>query len=142
MALQWKLPANLAVCLFLTQRNERIDPAQEACTFHGYYFNPMTAGHGNASNKFGATPVFVAYPAEYCSSGVMTFVVTAGDVIFDRISGAALQAKVLSFGSLDSSWHLVEWRARCYPSQGRNGNLEFGGSHEPEHNLRNLCRNG
>lgn len=58
MALQWKLPANLAVCLFFAQRNERIDPGQEACTFYGYYFHPMTVEHGNASNEFGATPVY------------------------------------------------------------------------------------
>ena len=37
--------------------------------FQGYHFHPMTVGHGNASNKIGATPVFVAYPAEYRSSG-------------------------------------------------------------------------
>ena len=68
----------------------------------------MTVEHGNASNEFGATPVFVAYPAEYRSPGVMTFVVTGDGAVFDRISGAALQAKALSSGSLDFSWRLVE----------------------------------
>jgi hypothetical protein len=68
----------------------------------------MTVEHGNASNKFGATPVFVAYRAQYRSSGVMTFVVAGEGAVFDRISGAALQAKALSSGSLDSCWRLVE----------------------------------
>jgi len=36
----------------------------------------MTVEHGNASNEIGATPVFVAYPAEYRSPGVMIFVAT------------------------------------------------------------------
>jgi hypothetical protein len=36
----------------------------------------MTVEHGNASNEIGATAVFVAYPAEYRSSGVMIFVAT------------------------------------------------------------------
>ena len=49
----------------------------------------MTVGHGNASNKIGAARVFVAYPAEHRSSGVMTFVATGDGAVFDRISGAA-----------------------------------------------------
>jgi hypothetical protein len=36
----------------------------------------MTVEHGKASNEFSATAVFVAYPAEYRSSGVMIFVAT------------------------------------------------------------------
>jgi hypothetical protein len=67
----------------------------------------MTVEHGNASNEIGATPVFVAYPAEHRSPGIMIFVATGDGAVFDRISGAA---KALSSGSLDSSWHLAEFR--------------------------------
>ena len=72
--------------------------------------DPMTVEHGSASNRIGATPSFVAYPAEYRSSGVMTFVVTADGAVFDRIFGGGTpeMAKALSSGSLDSSWPLVE----------------------------------
>jgi hypothetical protein len=70
----------------------------------------MTVEHGNASNGIGATPVFVAYPAEYRSSEVMTFVVTGDGAVSDRIFGGGTpeMAKALSSGSLDSSWPLVE----------------------------------
>ena len=70
----------------------------------------MTVEHGNASNEIGATPVFVAYPAEHRSPGIMIFVATGDGAVFDRISGAARpeMAKALPSGGLDSSWHLAE----------------------------------
>ena len=38
----------------------------------------MTVEHGNASNEIGATPVFVAYPAEYRSSGGASWPLVTG----------------------------------------------------------------
>ena len=53
---------------------------------HGYYFgvaaNPRTGG--KAAGGFD----FVAYPAEYRSSGVMTFFITANDVVREKDRGA------------------------------------------------------
>jgi Protein of unknown function (DUF2950) len=53
---------------------------------HGYYFgvaaNPRSGG--KAAGGFG----FVAYPAEYRSSGVMTFFITATDVVREKDLGA------------------------------------------------------
>jgi hypothetical protein len=46
---------------------------------HGYYFRALPAQ--------GQTPVFLAYPAEYRSSGVMTFVVDSEDVVSERDLG-------------------------------------------------------
>lgn len=46
---------------------------------NGYYFRALPAR--------GTTPVFLAYPAEYGSSGVMTFVVDSEDVVSERDLG-------------------------------------------------------
>jgi hypothetical protein len=47
--------------------------------FHGYYFRLLKSGSG----KF----AFVAYPAEYGSSGVMTFIVDQGGVVYQKDLG-------------------------------------------------------
>jgi hypothetical protein len=52
----------------------------EPVLIHGYYFGVAAKGR----NGFG----FVAYPAEYRSSGVMTFIVTADDVVKEKDLGA------------------------------------------------------
>jgi hypothetical protein len=58
----------------------------EPVLIHGYYFgvaaNPRAGG--KAAGGFG----FVAYPAEYRSSGVMTFFITANDVVREKDLGA------------------------------------------------------
>jgi hypothetical protein len=46
---------------------------------NGYYFRALPAK--------GETPAFLAYPAEYRSSGVMTFVVDSEDVVSERDLG-------------------------------------------------------
>jgi hypothetical protein len=46
---------------------------------HGYYFRAMPAQ--------GKSPLFVAYPAEYRSSGVMTFIVDSEDNVSERDLG-------------------------------------------------------
>jgi hypothetical protein len=77
--------------------------------FHGYYFKILgaspTAG-SMANGKF----VFVAYPAEYRSSGVMTFVVTGNGVVYEKDLGAntpALASAMATFHK-DSSWHAAD----------------------------------
>jgi hypothetical protein len=54
--------------------------------------------------------VFVAYPAQYRSSGVMTFVVTADDVVFEKDLGpkTATAAKAIGKSTPDLTWHLAE----------------------------------
>jgi hypothetical protein len=84
--------------------------------FHGYYIRILTeppkknaGAKGNNSNA-GATPVVVAYPAEYRSSGVMTFVVTENGVVYEKDLGpnTATLARKMTAGVLSSSWHGVE----------------------------------
>jgi Protein of unknown function (DUF2950) len=80
---------------------------KESGPFHGYYFRVMTQDPASVSahNKTKGLTL-VAYPAEYRSSGVMTFVVTWRGVVFEKDLGTetttlAPQMKVRT----GSSWH-------------------------------------
>jgi hypothetical protein len=68
----------------------------------GYYFRKIPA----AGNR----PAFVAYPAEYASSGVMTFVVSPDSVTYERDLGpdTAQAARAVSGDKLDASWQAVQ----------------------------------
>jgi hypothetical protein len=74
--------------------------------FDGYYFRRVS----NDSDIADGAVVFVAYPAQYRYSGVMTFVVTADDVIFEKDLGpnTARVAKAISKKTPDLTWHLAE----------------------------------
>ena len=81
--------------------------------FHGYYIRILTeppkknAGAKGNSFNAGATPVVVAYPAEYRSSGVMTFVVTEEDgVVYEKDLGpnTTTLARKMTAGALSPSW--------------------------------------
>jgi hypothetical protein len=68
---------------------------------HGYYFRVLS-GNG----RF----VLIAYPAEYRSSGVMTFMVTAKDVVYEKDLGAntsALASAMATFHK-DATWHVAD----------------------------------
>jgi len=76
----------------------------EAGPFHGYYFRLVTkppahraatpGGHRSGAKTEGGFAV-VAYPAEYRSSGVMTFVVTEDGTVYEKDLGPET-AKVAS----------------------------------------------
>jgi hypothetical protein len=77
--------------------------------FHGYYFR-MPSGQPNSGTRAKAGFAFIAYPAEYRSSGVMTFVVTQDDAVYQKDLGpdtAKLSQKVTA-GTPSSSWHAAE----------------------------------
>jgi hypothetical protein len=76
--------------------------------FHGYYFkivaNPASQASDASGTKGGLT--LVAYPADYQSSGVKTFVVTHKGIVFEKNLGPntktiAPQLKTRT----GSSWH-------------------------------------
>ena len=82
--------------------------------FHGYYFRIVTgntpAGTNTASPSMTAgAPALVAYPADYRSSGVMTFIVTKNGKVYEKDLGSttATVAKDLKRGP-DSSWLAAE----------------------------------
>src|SRR5438309_3512228 len=69
--------------------------------FHGYYFRVLTENH--ATKK---ALTLVAYPAEYQSTGVKTFVVTRKGIVFEKDLGSEtkIQAPQMNVRT-GSSWH-------------------------------------
>jgi Protein of unknown function (DUF2950) len=80
----------------------------EAYLFHGYYFNQV-AGDSSASNNMKDRVVLVAYPVDYRSSGIKTFIVTKSGIVYERDLGSTrtILAKDFKRGP-DSSWHVAE----------------------------------
>jgi len=84
--------------------------------FHGYYIRILTeprkksAGAKGKNSNPGATPVVVEYPAEYRSSGVMTFIVTEDGVVYEKDLGpnTTKLARKMTAGPLSSSWRETE----------------------------------
>jgi Protein of unknown function (DUF2950) len=79
---------------------EGYDTSGNRTPYHGYYYRMLPAGNG-----FG----FVAYPADYRSSGVMTFLVSQKGVIYqkdlgDKTAGIAQQ---ISTYAPDKTWSVV-----------------------------------
>jgi hypothetical protein len=80
--------------------------ASEPVRFHGYDFRVLkthaTTGGGKSTGGF----VFVAYPAEYRSSGVMTFFVTGNGVVYEKDLGTGRASLVNAMATFhkDSSW--------------------------------------
>ena len=80
--------------------------------FRGYYFR-ILSGHvkgGNLSESTDGGVAVVAYPEEYRSSGVMTFVVTENDVVYEKDLGpnTAQAAKAMTEWKTDSSWQIAD----------------------------------
>jgi hypothetical protein len=70
--------------------------------FHGYYFHVLAGPRKTA----GGFAVVIAYPAEYRSSGVMTFVVTAKGAVYEKDLGSdtpALASAMAAFHK-DATW--------------------------------------
>jgi hypothetical protein len=68
--------------------------------FHGYYFRVL---RGSRPGGY----ALIAYPAEYRSSGVMTFAVTNGNVVYEKDLGADSSsiANAMRTFKRDPSWH-------------------------------------
>jgi hypothetical protein len=58
--------------------------ANDGKAFHGYYFRVLASSPGARENGL----ALVAYPAEYRTSGVMTFVVTNSGAMFEKDLGS------------------------------------------------------
>jgi hypothetical protein len=90
--------------------------------FNGYFFRILTGqgrhAAGGAKNyvvdgKMTAGFAFVAYPAEYRSSGVMTFIVSESGAIFEKDLGPDTTkfAEAMTAFDPDSTWHQAQgWR--------------------------------
>jgi len=103
---------------FATAEGYRAKPDAHV-PFHGYYFH-MLQGQGNnarggaknyvADGKMVRGFAFVAYPAEYGNSGVMTFMIDQDGVLIQKDLGAstAEKAAAMNLFDPDSSWSIVQ----------------------------------
>jgi Protein of unknown function (DUF2950) len=87
--------------------------------YRGYYFHVMKGQGAHApggaksyiiNGKMTEGFAFVAYPAQYRSSGVMTFIVGADGTVFQKDLGkdTALVAKAMKQYDPDESWHRAD----------------------------------
>jgi hypothetical protein len=101
------------------RQNLPTDQVGEHVPFNGYMFRILTSqgphAPGGAKNyvvdgKMTAGFAFVAYPVEYRSSGVMTFVVDQSGAIFEKDLGSDTTklAQAMTAYDPDSTWHEVE----------------------------------
>jgi hypothetical protein len=72
--------------------------------FHGYYFRLLPTGPAKGKSPGGFA--LIAYPAEYRSSGVMTFVVTENGVVYEKDLGASTSnlASTMAAFHKDATW--------------------------------------
>jgi len=94
-------------------------PKEEPAPFHGYYFRMLKEQGKHAQggafdyvirgNQIGGF-AFVAYPAEYGNSGVMTFVVNHDGVVYEKNLGksTAKIAKAMTAYDPDTTWVKAE----------------------------------
>jgi len=87
--------------------------------FHGYYFRMLNRQGSNApggaknyvvDGKMTGGFAFVAYPAEYGNSGVMTFIINQDGVLLQKDLGKTTTeiAKAMSEFNPDTNWRLVQ----------------------------------
>src|SRR6201987_2593279 len=84
-------------------------PDKEGNPFHGYYFRIVAQASSDVSTRGKKSLRLVAYPVEYQSSGVKTFVVTQKGIVFEKDLGpettiVAPQMKART----GPSWHTAE----------------------------------
>ena len=95
------------------------DRAGDSLPFDGYFFRILTSqgphALGGAKNyiidgKMTGGVAFVAYPAEYRSSGVMTFIADESGTIYEKDLGpdTTKLAQAMTAYDPDSTWHKVE----------------------------------
>lgn len=75
----------------------------EGHPFDGYYFRKINSDGSDAG-------MYIAYPAQYRASGVMTLVVTKDDKVYEKDLGPKTEtmAKEMKDWKVDKSWHLAE----------------------------------
>ena len=94
-------------------------PGSTPTPYRGYYFRVLTAQGKNApggkksyvvNGKMTEGFAFVAYPAEYKSSGVMTFLVSTDGVVYEKDLGKKTEtaAKSMKEYNLRGGWHQPE----------------------------------
>jgi hypothetical protein len=96
-----------------------LDKRKQPAPFHGYYFKILTAQGSSApggakdyvvDNRMTGGFALVAWPAQYDTTGVMTFIVNQDGVIHQKDLGSdtVAQLKAMTTYNPDSSWEKAE----------------------------------
>ena len=102
------------LAVFATNEGYSLKPDSHA-PFHGYYFHMLTRQGANVpggakdyvvNGKMTGGFAFIAYPAEYRNSGVMTFIINQDGVLLQKDFGTATPqtAAAMTEFNPDSSW--------------------------------------
>jgi hypothetical protein len=94
-------PASPAGPLLADASSEGYSKYGQRIPYHGYYYQMLKGSDGFA---------FLAYPAEYHSSGVMTFVADQTGAIYEKDLGEKTDDLAQHMGQFqkDNTWHLVK----------------------------------
>jgi hypothetical protein len=82
--------------------------------FRGYYFRIVNGNSAAATSRYGSGSekktglVLLAYPAEYRSSGVKTFIVTRHDIVYEKDLGPNTTTVAPGIKGRNSSWRPAE----------------------------------
>jgi hypothetical protein len=103
--LYWKSQADATrspIGSYLAQAGISGPDTAESHPFHGYYYRILLQGRDSLA--------ILAFPAEYRSSGVMTFLLNPDGTAYEKDLGqqTAAQAKQMSSSQPDGSWKKVE----------------------------------
>ena len=86
----------------------------ESSPFHGYYFRIVradsvagTSSYGSGGKKRGGVAL-VAYPANYRSSGIKTFIVTQDGIVYERDLGPNTPTVAPNIRARSSTWRAAE----------------------------------
>jgi hypothetical protein len=102
----------------VSTREAMASSEKESGAFHGYYFRILSGPRKRRAGTKDKGPsagrrsgdVFIAYPADYRSSGVMTFIITPDDVVYEKDLGpnTATLARKMTASALTSRWRPAE----------------------------------
>ena len=87
--------------------------SNDSAPFHGYYFRLVSGNSAAGSNSHFSGGhrkrlVLVAYPADYRSSGVKTFIVTQRGIVFEKDLGPSTTTAAPSITVRGSGWRTAE----------------------------------
>jgi hypothetical protein len=117
--LDWKTDGALPEALVNAGIADKADEANSAVPYYGYYFRILKAqgkhapggaesylSNGQMTGGF----AFVAYPAEYRSSGVKTFIAGPDGIVYEKDLGpeTTKNANSMTQYAPDPSWHVAE----------------------------------
>jgi Protein of unknown function (DUF2950) len=88
--------------------NTRPTADNESYLFHGYYFQQVPK-NAAAGNNMKDRVILVAYPEDYRSSGVKTFIVTKSGIVYEKDLGSTRTILARDFKrGPDPSWQVAE----------------------------------